>query len=73
MPIKLKAKVRYRMEECSAVVNKIKGKYTVKFSKPQRAVMPGQSIVFYKGKEVLGGGIINKVKTKDSKFWKTNL
>ena len=30
----------------------------VSFTKPQRAVTPGQSIVFYKGKEVLGGGII---------------
>ena len=58
IPIKIKAKVRYRMKECPVVVSKIKGKYIVKFSKPQRAVMPGQSIVFYKGSEILGGGII---------------
>ncbi|NOQ67966.1 tRNA 2-thiouridine(34) synthase MnmA, partial [Patescibacteria group bacterium] len=57
-PLKIKAKTRYRMKECPAVVNKIKGKYIVKFSKPQRAVMPGQSVVFYKGSEILGGGII---------------
>ncbi|MCK4891461.1 MAG: tRNA 2-thiouridine(34) synthase MnmA, partial [Candidatus Pacebacteria bacterium] len=57
-PLKIKAKTRYRMKECPVVVNKIKGKYIVKFSKPQRAVMPGQSVVFYKGSEILGGGII---------------
>ena len=57
-PLKIKAKTRYRMKECQAVVNKIKSKYIVKFSKPQRAVMSGQSVVFYKGSEILGGGII---------------
>ena len=58
LPLKIKAKARYRMKECSAAVNKVNNKYTVKFSKPQRAIMPGQSIVFYKNDEVLGGGII---------------
>lgn len=33
----------------------------VKFNEPQRAVTPGQSIVFYKNGEMLGGGIIDKV------------
>ena len=58
LPIRIKAKVRYRMNEEFAVVDKVKGKYVIKFSKPQRAVMPGQSVVFYKGSEILGGGII---------------
>lgn len=69
MPIEAKARVRYRMRECSATVNKIKGKYVVEFSELQRAVMPGQSIVFYRGNEVLGGGIIKKLKVKNLK-WK---
>jgi tRNA-specific 2-thiouridylase len=30
------------------------------FNKSERAIAPGQSVVFYKGKQVLGGGIILK-------------
>jgi len=33
--------------------------YQVKFLKPQRAVTPGQSVVFYEKEKVLGGGIIS--------------
>ena len=61
LPVKIKAKSRYRMNECSAIVSKINNKYIVKFSKSQRAIMPGQSVVFYKNDEVLGGGIIEKI------------
>ena len=62
MPLNVKAKIRYRMDESSVVVDKTKNKYMVKFSKPQRAIMPGQSVVFYKDNEILGGGIIKQVK-----------
>jgi len=58
LPLKIKAKIRYKMNECPAIVDKVNNKYTVKFLKPQRAVMSGQSVVFYKNNEVLGGGII---------------
>jgi len=48
------AKIRYRHKPASAVVNRNK----VVFIKPQRAVTPGQSSVFYKGQQLLGGGVI---------------
>jgi len=57
LPLSIMAKVRYRT--CSSRAKIIKdAKYKVVFNKPQRAITPGQSIVFYKGKELLGGGII---------------
>jgi len=59
LPLKCEAVIRYRHKPIECVVDKInKKKYQVKFKKPQRAVTPGQSVVFYKGGEVLGGGII---------------
>jgi len=57
LPLKIKAKIRYLHKAAEARIIK-KGDYKIKFLKPQRAVTPGQSIVFYHGQEVLGGGII---------------
>lgn len=57
-PEKVFAKIRYgfRVAECSV---KPDGKnIRVKFFEPQRAITAGQSIVFYDGDEVIGGGII---------------
>lgn len=57
--IRCQAVIRYGHPAMPCLV-KIKNKndYTVEFTKPQRAVTPGQSVVFYQKEEVLGGGII---------------
>lgn len=58
LPFKCEAVIRYRHAPVKCTVIKKGSLYKVKFQKPQRAITPGQSIVFYKGEEVLGGGII---------------
>ncbi len=52
------AKVRYRQDDQSCRVRVVNDRLHVEFEQPQRAVTPGQSIVFYAGEECLGGGII---------------
>ncbi len=53
-PMKIRAKIRYGHKPAAAIISKGK----IVFNKPQRAITPGQSIVFYVGKEMIGGGII---------------
>jgi len=62
LPLKVKAKIRYRHKPALAIINRTsKPKvYSLKFKVAQRAITPGQSVVFYKGERVLGGGIIFK-------------
>jgi tRNA-specific 2-thiouridylase len=55
------ARVRYRSSEVKVLLE-IKGDAAeVYFEQPQTAVTPGQSVVFYRGEEVLGGGIIDAI------------
>ena len=59
LPLSCKIKTRYQGKAARAVIRLRSGhKSFVVFAKPQRAVTPGQSAVFYKGKEILGGGTI---------------
>lgn len=61
MPFECFVKIRYQQQAQQVVIIKLKvknSKFKVSFKKSQRAVTPGQSAVFYSGKEVLGGGII---------------
>lgn len=62
LPLNCKARTRYGQKEAEARVSfasksDVKN-YLVKFKISQFAITAGQSIVFYKGDEVLGGGII---------------
>ncbi len=54
-PCKCHAKIRYRQVEtpCTLTTD-----CEVLFDKPQRAITPGQSVVFYKGDVCLGGAVI---------------
>ena len=58
-PLKVTAKTRYSQKETSAVLIQT-GEDTavVEFDEAQRAATPGQSVVFYNGDTVVGGGII---------------
>jgi tRNA-specific 2-thiouridylase len=57
-PITVTAKIRYKSEEAETVLFFRNDSVDVHFTQPQKAVTPGQAIVFYNIDEVLGGGII---------------
>lgn len=55
------AKIRYHAKEVPATLLPLgNGRVRLNFDEPERAVTPGQSVVFYIGDDVLGGGIIQK-------------
>ena len=55
LPARLDVKIRYRNNSNKAVLS---SNGSIKFLKPQKSITSGQSAVFYRGQEILGGGII---------------
>jgi tRNA-specific 2-thiouridylase len=60
LPLACAAKIRYRQPDQACALETLDGDCAeVCFNEPQRAVTPGQSVVFYRNDECLGGGIID--------------
>jgi tRNA-specific 2-thiouridylase len=61
LPVKLEVRIRYMHKGNMAMIRELnESSLEVKFKTKQRAITPGQSAVFYRNGEVLGGGIIIK-------------
>jgi tRNA-uridine 2-sulfurtransferase len=59
-PLRTLGKARYRSAEVPCTV-RIEGEaVVVEFDEPQRAITPGQALVFYDGEYVIGGGTIGR-------------
>jgi len=58
-PFRAAARIRYKHTESAALITPLENAAAVvEFDEPQRAISPGQAVVFYDGDRVLGGGII---------------
>jgi tRNA-specific 2-thiouridylase len=65
-PLQVKARIRYKHEAAAAVLTPLEpDKVLVRFASPQRAVTPGQAVVFYQEDTVVGGGTIERVLDTD--------
>ena len=57
-PVEVEAKIRYKSSHSRATLVPHDDWAEIRFQEPQRAITPGQAVVFYRGDEVLGGGFI---------------
>ncbi len=58
-PLRCAAKTRYRQKDQSCIVTMLDdNKLHVEFDEAQRAITPGQSVVFYNDNVCIGGGVI---------------
>ncbi len=60
------AKTRYRQPDQWCTLRQTDDKLLVEFDEPQRAITPGQSVVFYNGNICLGGAVIEKALANSS-------
>jgi tRNA-uridine 2-sulfurtransferase len=61
-PVRADIKIRYKATEIAGLVEPLDPKartVRITLDQPQRAITPGQAVVFYQGDEVLGGGSIS--------------
>ncbi len=61
-PLRVNAKIRYKDPGGPAIITMLgDGRVRAEFDENRRAITPGQSVVFYEGDDVVGGGIIDEV------------
>ncbi|MEX0963020.1 MAG: tRNA 2-thiouridine(34) synthase MnmA [Pseudohongiellaceae bacterium] len=61
LPLNCRAKIRYRQPDQECSISRLNdGQLQVDFDVPQRAVTPGQYVVFYQDERCLGGAIIEQ-------------
>ena len=62
IPCKIEAQPRYRAKSEPVMVAPLEsGKLSLAFTRPQRAITPGQICAFYEGGTMLGGGVFESV------------
>ena len=58
-PVEAQAQIRYNAVPAPAIISpRGAGRVTVEFASPQRAITPGQAVVFYQNDYLFGGGTI---------------
>lgn len=61
-PLEVEVKVRYSTASNKGIIYPMEsGEIKVELLNPQRAITKGQSVVFYQGDDLIGGGIISKI------------
>jgi tRNA-specific 2-thiouridylase len=66
LPLACHAKIRYRQAEQMCSIERFdSNSIAVRFAEPQRAITPGQSVVFYDNEICIGGGVIAAIPGHD--------